>query len=112
MLSAYVTPTIVGIIHAFKQLSYPDIANASELFPYGDKDCKEREYSPAPCPYSPCPRREDNYRVECHLRQRCNVLMGLPSEQIIVKTCSHVLALLGFGPSLCNPQRFIQVFGP
>jgi hypothetical protein len=68
MLSAYTTPTIPGTIHAFNQLSYPDIAK-SEWFPYGDKDCEEREHSPAPCPYSPCPRREDNYRVEWYLRQ-------------------------------------------
>ena len=110
MLSAYTTPTIAGTEHAFNQLSYPDIANVSEWFPYEDKDCKEREYSPAPCPYGPCPRREDNYRVECYLRQRCNVLAGLRSEQMTVMTCSHVLAL--YGPGLCNPQRFIRVFGP
>jgi hypothetical protein len=27
MLSAYTSPTIAGTIHAFNQLSYPDIAN-------------------------------------------------------------------------------------
>jgi hypothetical protein len=37
MLSAYVTPTIVGIIHAFNQLSYPDIANLVSGFRTGIK---------------------------------------------------------------------------
>jgi hypothetical protein len=105
MLNPYTTPTMAGTIHAFNQLSYPGTASVVSGFHTVVNIV----------------RNVSILRLLAHIAHALvaritiglngisssDVLVGLPSEQMIEMACSHVEALHGTWP--CNPQRFIRV---